>query len=171
MSKFLLWLLAAILITCLGIGPSAAEYFSNMRGAETQQTSGKAFAGVALLMSGLSALELSDETGAQSQLATASDTLKEAADEFNVLSKKYANLPLDVKFPDALTELAQTLEVSAEKIRTAGDVLALTSQSLITAAEVLDKFIKDPTTDNYTALRKSIENTLRTGDLGSKLLQ
>jgi hypothetical protein len=76
-----------------------------------------------------------------------------------------------VKFPDALTELAQTLEVSAEKIRTAGDVLALTSQSLTTTADVLDKFVKDPTTDNYTALRQSIESTLRTGDLSSRLLQ
>jgi hypothetical protein len=174
MLKILLRPLVAVLISCLAGGPSAAEYFSNMRGAQTvgaQQTSGKAFAGMALLMSGLSALELADEAGAKSQLTAATDTIKEAAGEFQLLSEKHANLPLDVKFPDALTELAQTSEVSAEKIGTAGDVLALTSQSLATMAEVLDKFVTDPTTDNYTALRMSIENTLRTGDLSSKLLQ
>jgi hypothetical protein len=174
MLKILLRPLAIIFATCLAIGPSAAGYFSNMGGAQTveaQQTSGKAFAGMALLMSGLSALELSDEAGAKSQLTAATNTIKEAAGEFQLLSEKYANLPLDVKFPDALTELAQTSEVSAEKIATAGDVLALTSQSLTTTADVLDKFVNDPTTDNYTALRKSIENTLRIGDLSSKLLQ
>jgi hypothetical protein len=174
MLKILLRQLTAIFITCLAIGPSAAEYFSSMRGAQTviaQQTSGKAFAGIALLMSGLSALELGDKSGAKSQLTAATNTIKEAAGEFQLLAEKHAKLPLDVRFPDALTELVQTSEVSAEKMSTAGDVLALTAQSLTTTAEVLDKFIQDSTTDNYTALRKSIENTLRTGDLGSKLLQ
>jgi hypothetical protein len=174
MLKILLRPLIAILITCSTVGPSLAEYFSNMGGAQTveaQQTSAEAFAGMALLMSGLSALELADEAGAKSQLTAATSTIKEAAGQFQLLSEKYANLPLDVKFPDALTELAQTSEVSAEKIATAGDVLALTSQSLTTTADVLDKFVDDPTTDNYTALRKSIENTLRIGDLSSKLLQ
>ena len=116
-------------------------------------------------------MELADEAGSKMQLTAAINTTKEAADEFQVLSEKYASQPLDVKFPDALTELAQTSEVSAEKIATVGDVLTLTSQSLTTIAEVLDKFISEPTSDHYTALRKSIENALRTGDLGSKLLQ
>jgi hypothetical protein len=166
--------LLTILIGWAVIGPTSAEYFSNMRGAQTaeaRQASGKAFAGIAQLMAGLFALELADQVGSKVQLDAAINTMKEAAGDFQVLSEKYANVPLDVKFPDALTELAQTSEVSAEKIVTAGDVLAITSQSLANAAGVLDKFVNEPTTDNYTSLRKSIENTLRTGDLSSKLLQ
>jgi hypothetical protein len=174
MLKGLLRPVLALLVMLFGVEPSAGEYFSSVRGTQTviaQQTSAKAFAGMALLMSGLSALELSDEAGSKSQLTAATNTIKEAAGEFQLLSEKHANLPLDVKFPDALSELALTSEVNAEKISTAGDVLALTAQSLTTTAEVLDKFVNDSTTDNYTALRKSVENTLRTGDLGSKLLQ
>jgi hypothetical protein len=174
MLKSVLRPVLALLVMLFGVEPSAAEYFSSVRGPPTviaQQTSAKAFAGMALLMSGISALELSDEAGSNSQLDAASNTIKEAAGEFQLLAEEHANLPLDVKFPDALTELAQTSEVSADKIVTAGDVLALTAQSLTTTAEVLDTFVNDSTKDNYTALRKSIENTLRTGDLGSKLLQ
>jgi hypothetical protein len=174
MLKILLRPLIAILITCSAVGPSLAEYFSNMRGVKTieaQQASAKAFGSMAQIMAGLSTLELADEAGSKMQLTAAINTMKEAAGEFQMLSEKYASQPLDVKFPDALTELAQTSEVSAEKIATVGDVLTLTSQSLTTIAEVLDKFISEPTSDHYTALRKSIENALRTGDLGSKLLQ
>jgi hypothetical protein len=174
MLRILLQAWLAILIGCAAVGPSSAEYFSNMRGAqtvETRQASAKAFTSMAQLMAGLSTLELADEAGSKVQLNTAISTMKAAAGEFQVLAEKHVDLPLDVKFPDALTELAQTSEVSAEKIATVGDVLALTSQSLTTTVGSLDKFINEPTTDNYTALRKSIENTLRTGDLSSKLLQ
>jgi hypothetical protein len=126
---------------------------------------------MAQLMTGLSTLELAKGEDAKAHLVTAINTMKEAAGEFQTLSEKNANLSLEVKFGDALTELAQTLEVSPEKIATVGDVLALTSQSLATTAGVLDKFVTEPTPDNYTALRKSVENSLRTGDLSSKLLQ
>jgi hypothetical protein len=97
--------------------------------------------------------------------------INDAAKGYQDLSEKSATISLDVKFPDALTELAQTMEVSADKIATVGDVLGLTSQALSTTAGVLEEFINDPTPDRYTAVRKSIENLLRTGDLGSKLLQ
>ena len=174
MLKIALRSVLAFVIGYSAVGPTSAEYFSNMRVAQTgqaRQASGKAFAAMAQLMAGLSALELADQVGSKVQFDAATNTMKEAAGDFQALSDKYANVPLDVKFPDALTELAQTSEVSAEKIATAGDVLAITSQSLTNAAGVLDKFVNEPTPDNYTALRKSIENTLRTGDLSSKLLQ
>jgi hypothetical protein len=70
-----------------------------------------------------------------------------------------------------LAELAQTLEVSADKIAPVGDVWAPShSQSLNNTAKALEHFVGDPTMDKYTALRISIENTLCAGDLGSKLL-
>ena len=174
MPKILRWSLISFSILCTAVWPARGEYFSNMRGvqiAEARQASAKAFVSIAELMNGLASLELADEAKAKMQLVESITTMNQAAGEFQVLAEKNMTLPLDVKFPDALTELAQTSEVSAEKIATVGDVLALTSQSLTTAAGVLDRFVKEPTTDNYTALRKSIENTLRTGDLGSKLLQ
>jgi hypothetical protein len=161
-------------ISCALVTHSQAEYFSNMRGGQTveaEQASAKAFAAMAQLMTGLSTLELAKGDDAKAHLSTAVNTMREAAGEFQALSETNANISLEVKFGDALTELAQTLEVSPEKIATVGDVLALTSQSLTTAADVLDKFITEPTADNYTALRKSVENTLRAGDLSSKLLQ
>lgn len=154
--------------------PSKAEYFSNMGGgktAEVQQASSKAFAGLAQLMTGLSTLELANDAEAKTHLATAVTTMKAAAGEFQALAEKNANVTLEVKFPDALAELAQTLEVSPEKIATVGDVLALTSQSLATTTGALEKFAIEPSSDHYTTLRKTIEDTLRAGDLSSKLLK
>jgi hypothetical protein len=84
-----------------------AEYFSNMRGTqivEAQQASSKAFAAMAQLMTGLSTLELAKGEDAKTHLSTAINTMKEAAAEFQALSEKNANLSLDVKFGDALTE-------------------------------------------------------------------
>jgi hypothetical protein len=174
MPKFLLWLVISLLILSTAAWPARSEYFSNMRGAQiidSRQASAKAFVSIAQLMTGLTSLELADEPQAKVQLAESIRTMKQAAWEFQALAETNATVPLDVKFPDALTELAQTSEVPAEKIATVGDVLTITSQSLTTGAEVLDKFLNEPTKDNYTALRKSIENILRTGDLSSKLLQ
>src|SRR5688500_16685579 len=98
MLKILLRSLLAISIGCAAVGPSSAGYFSNLRGAQTaeaRQASAKAFASMAQLMAGLSILELADEAGSKVQLNTATNTMKAAADEFQVLAEKHVNLPLD----------------------------------------------------------------------------
>src|SRR5687768_14516 len=154
----------AIVMVAVGllISPIArAEYFSNMRGGkgvEAQQASSKAFAGLAQTMTGLATLEAANGADAKTHLATAITTMNEAAGEFQSLSEKAANLALDIKYPDALGQFAQTLEVSPEKIATVGDVWALTSQSLNRTSKALEAFVSDPTGDKYTSLRISIEN-------------
>jgi hypothetical protein len=170
-----MWKVIIALAMCMSMPAFAkAEYFSNMRGGkgvEAQQASSKAFAGLAQTMTGLSTLELASGADAETHLATAITTINEAAGEFQSLSEKASNVALDIKYPDALAQFAQTLEVSPEKIATVGDVWALTSQSLIRTTKALADFSSDPTADKYTALRISIENALRAGDLGSKLLE
>lgn len=173
MSKALLRSIIGLTIICTLGSPSEAEYFSNMRGnktVEAQQSSSQALAAIGQLLMGFANLENGNRIEAKIQLETAIAILNEAARGFQALSEKNAKVTLEVKFPDALTELAQTMEVSADKIVTVGDVLALTSQALTTTAGVLQEFVNDPTPDHYTAVRKSVENSLRTGDLGSKLL-
>jgi hypothetical protein len=167
-------ILSILLSFCFVPDTSRAEYFSNMRGGkgiEAQQASSKAFAGLAQMMTGLSTLEAASNADAKTHLTTAITTISEAAGDFQSLSEKHASVALEIKHPDALAELAQTLEVSADKIATVGDVWALTSQSLNNTVKALELFVADPTMDKYTALRISIENTLRAGDLGSKLLE
>jgi hypothetical protein len=170
-----MWKAVVVIAVCLLTSPTArAEYFSNMhggKGIETQQASSKAFAGLAQLMTGLSALELSSSADAKAHLSTAITTIDGAAAEFQSLSQKYTDVALEVKYPDALAELAQTLEVSPDKIATVGDVWSLTSQSLHTTAKSLEAFASEPTKEKYTALRISVENALRAGDLSSKLLE
>lgn len=173
MSKALLRSIIGLTIICALGSPSGAEYFSNMRGnntVEAQQSSSQALAAIGQLLMGFANLEKGNRIEAKIQLETAIATLNEAARGFQALSERNAKINLEVKFPDALTEFAQTMEVSADKIVTVGDVLALTSQALTTMAGVLQEFVNDPTPDHYTAVRKSVENLLRTGDLGSKLL-
>jgi hypothetical protein len=151
-----------------------AEYFSNLRegkGIEAQQASSKAFAGLAQVMTGLSTLEAASNDDAKTHLTTALTTIGEAASDFQLLAEKHATVALEIRHPDAVVELAQTLEVSADEIATVGDVWALTSQALNRTAKALEAFVGDPTMDKYSALRISIENTLRAGDLSSKLLE
>jgi hypothetical protein len=174
MSKPVAAIISILISLCVVPDKSRAEYFSNMgggKGIEAQQASSKAFAGLAQLMTGLSALELSSNTDAKTHLSTAMTTIEGAAGEFQSLSQKYAGVALEVKYPDALAQLAQTAEVSPDKIATVGDVWSLTSQSLQTTAKSLEAFASEPTKEKYTDLRTSIENTLRTGDLSSKLLE
>jgi hypothetical protein len=169
-----LWFMVGAVLLCATVSPAPAEYFSNMqetKTAETQQLSSQSLAAIGQSMLAFANLEIGNGAEAKVQLQRAVAIMNEAAKGYQALSEKNATISLEVKFPDALTELAQTMEVSADKIATVGDVLGLTSQALSTTAGVLEEFINDPTPDRYTAVRKSIENLLRTGDLGSKLLQ
>jgi hypothetical protein len=156
------------------IPASKAEYFSNLHGEnaiDTQKASAQAFVAISELMIGLSKLELQNDAEAKMRFGTAIATLKEAAKQFQVLAEKNANVVLESKFPDTAAELTQTMGVDANRIATVGDVFALTYLALMTTADVLENFANEPTSDQYTAVRKSIDKMLRAGDLSSKLLQ
>ena len=173
MSKAVLALAFIFPLVCM-MPASKAEYFSNLRGenaVDTQKASAQAFVAISELMIGLSQLELQNDAEAKMRFATAIATLKEAAKQFQALAEKNANVILESKFPDAAAQLTQTMGVDANRIATVGDVFVLTYLALMTTADVLENFANEPTSDQYTAVRKSIDKMLRAGDLSSKLLQ
>jgi hypothetical protein len=173
MSKAVLALAFIFPLVCM-MPASKAEYFSNWRGenaVDAQKASAQAFVAMSELMIGLSKLELQNDAEAKVRFDAAIATLIEAAKQFQALAEKNANLVLESRFPDAAAQLTQTMGVDASSVATVGDVFALTHLALVTTAEVLGNFANDPTSDQYTAVRKSIDRMLRAGDLSSKLLQ
>ena len=174
MSKAVIALASAFYLICNMPAVSKAEYFSNTSGGkpvDTQQAGAQAFVAISEIMLGLANLELQKDAEAKIRFDNAVATLKEAAEQFQALAETNADVVLESKFPNAAAELTQTMKVDASRIATVGDVLELTSLALITTADVLGNFANDPTSDQYTAVRKSIANMLRAGDLSSKLLQ
>src|SRR5262245_20138084 len=91
-------LIASLSILFVHPEVTQAEYFSNMGGggkAINSDTSAKAFAGLAQVMTGLSKLELANADEAKANFVAATGTLQTAAKEFETLSQKYRDEPLE----------------------------------------------------------------------------